>query len=203
MNGCPDRDRDGVADRDDDCPDTPGLVELKGCPDADGDGVIDSKDECPDTPKGYKVDEKGCPIDTDGDGLVDEEDDCPTEAGPVENNGCPVAEIDFNPIHFDFDKSALKPAAKKELDNLVKAMKETPDLAVSLYGHADEVGTEKYNMELSEARAKAARKYLIDNGVAPERIATVKWFGKSKPVASNDTEEGRAANRRVEIEVAK
>jgi outer membrane protein OmpA-like peptidoglycan-associated protein len=202
LNGCPDRDRDGIADKDDDCPDTPGLKEFRGCPDTDGDGVIDSKDECPDTPKGYKVDEKGCPIDTDGDGLVDEEDDCPTEAGPVENKGCPVIDS-FNPILFDFDESKLKPAATKELDVLIKAMGERPDLSVNLYGHADEKGTEKYNMVLSGERANAARKYLTDNGVAPERIATVKWFGKTKPVASNATEEGRAKNRRVEIEVAK
>lgn len=202
LNGCPDRDRDGVPDKDDECPDVPGLKQFKGCPDTDGDGVVDSKDDCPNTPKGYKVDAKGCPIDTDGDGLVDEEDDCPTEAGPKENKGCPVVGMKFNLLLFDFDQSKLKPEAIKELDNLVKAMNENKGFSVNLYGHADEIGTEEYNMGLSEKRAKAARKYLTDKGIAPERIATVKWFGKSKPIAPNN-EAGRAQNRRVEIEIAK
>jgi OmpA-OmpF porin, OOP family len=200
LNGCPDRDGDGVADKDDDCPDTPGLKALNGCPDSDGDGVADKDDECPDTPNGYKVDSKGCPIDTDGDGLVDEEDDCPTQAGPVENNGCPIARVEFDNLQFDFDKSTLKPAATEELNRLIEAMNENPELKVSLYGHADEIGTAAYNMNLSERRAKAARQYLIDKGIAPERIATVQWFGQSKPVAPNDTKAGRAKNRRVEIE---
>ena len=203
LNGCPDRDKDGVADKDDDCPDTPGLKELKGCPDSDGDGVIDSKDDCPDTPKGYKVNKKGCPIDTDGDGLVNEEDDCPTVPGPIENKGCPIPELKFNSIHFEFDKSTLTSAAKMGIDEVVKVMNEKPELAIEVYGHADDKGTEEYNMKLSEKRANAARKYLIDKGIAPERIVTVKWFGKSKPIAPNNTEEGRAKNRRVEFKESK
>jgi len=203
LEGCPDRDKDGVADKDDACPDTPGLKELKGCPDTDGDGVIDSDDKCPDTPKGYKVDKKGCPVDTDGDGVVDGEDACPTVAGPAENKGCPIPEIKFNTIHFDFDKYKLRSEAKAGLDEVIKVLKEKPDVEIELSGFADEVGTEKYNMELSEKRAKEARKYLIDNGIAPERIVTVQWFGKSRPIAPNTTEEGRAKNRRVEIKEAK
>ena len=203
LDGCPDRDKDGVADKDDDCPDIPGLKEFKGCPDTDGDGVIDSKDECPDTPKGYKVDKKGCPIDTDGDGLVDGEDDCPTQAGPIENKGCPIPVLKFKSIYFDFDKSVLKSAAIKELDNLINVMNEKTDLEINIYGYADELGTVDYNMDLSEKRANVARKYLIDKGIAPERIAKVRWFGKSKPVATNSTDEGRALNRRVEFEEEK
>jgi outer membrane protein OmpA-like peptidoglycan-associated protein len=199
LNGCPDRDGDGVADKDDDCPDTPGLKALNGCPDSDGDGVADKDDECPDTPEGYKVDSKGCPIDTDGDGLVDEEDDCPTQAGPIENKGCPIAALEFNILHFDFSRSTLKPAAMEDLNELIVVLKENPEMKVSLYGHADEIGTEAYNMDLSKERANAARTYLIDNGIAPERIATVQGYGKSKPIAPNDTEAGRAKNRRVEI----
>lgn len=200
LNGCPDRDGDGIADKDDLCPDEAGLAQFDGCPDSDGDGVPDNKDLCPDTPRGYKVDADGCPIDTDGDGLVDEEDDCPTEAGPVENNGCPVVEMDEETIYFDFDKSDIKPAATSELNAIVQLMKENPKLNVSLYGHADATGTEAYNMGLSERRADAARDYLITNGIAPERITTVRWFGESEPVAPNDTSEGRALNRRVEID---
>lgn len=203
LEGCPDRDKDGVADKDDLCPDTPGLKEFKGCPDTDGDGVIDGDDLCPDTPKGYKVDKKGCPLDTDGDGVVDAEDACPTVPGPVENKGCPIPEVKFNNIQFDFDKYKLRSDAKAGLDEVIKVMNEKPDLEVELYGFADEIGTEEYNMKLSEKRANEARKYLIDHGIAPERIVTVKWFGKSRPIAPNTTEEGRAKNRRVEIKDAK
>ena len=89
--GFPDRDSDGVADKDDKCPDTPGKKELAGCPDRDNDGVIDSEDACPDV-AGSK-DHHGCP-DTDGDGLYDNEDKCPTVAGPKENQGCPYLDTD-------------------------------------------------------------------------------------------------------------
>ncbi|WP_321290341.1 OmpA family protein [uncultured Sunxiuqinia sp.] len=199
LNGCPDRDGDGVADKDDDCPDTPGLKEFDGCPDTDGDGVIDKKDECPDTPKGYKVDEKGCPIDTDGDGLVDEEDDCPNEAGPIDNKGCPIVTFEFSSIHFEFDKYDLKSSAQKELDDIAEIMNEDETVEVELYGHADEIGSAQYNMDLSEKRADAARSYLVSKGVPAERIVKVVPLGQTQPVAPNDTEEGRAKNRRVEI----
>lgn len=202
LNGCPDRDGDDVADKDDDCPDTPGLKELAGCPDSDGDGVADKDDDCPDTPKGYKVDKNGCPYDRDGDGIVDEEDDCPTEAGPAENNGCPIVAPDFSAILFDFDKSSLKADAKAGLDVVIDAMKEHKSLSVELYGHADEIGTEEYNMDLSERRANAARSYLMEKGIAANRIIKVVPLGKSQPVAPN-TREGRAKNRRVEIKAAK
>ncbi|MGQ7869298.1 OmpA family protein [Sunxiuqinia sp. sy24] len=201
LNGCPDRDGDGVADKDDECPDTAGLKALKGCPDSDGDGVTDSKDKCPDTPKGYKVDASGCPIDTDGDGLVDEEDECPAQAGSKENNGCPDLTPEFDNIQFDFDNSKINAAAMQELEEVAQTIKDNPEMVVSLYGYADEVGTAAYNMGLSERRAIAVRKFLIAKGIASEQIANVQWFGKAKPIAPNDTEAGRAKNRRVEIKV--
>ncbi|WP_430973571.1 OmpA family protein [Sunxiuqinia rutila] len=202
LNGCPDRDEDGVPDKDDACPDTEGLKALNGCPDADGDGVADADDQCPDTPKGYKVDAKGCPFDADGDGIVDEEDECPQEAGISENNGCPL-NTDFNHILFDFDKSNINAAAMDELDAIAQLMKNNPEMTISISGHADEIGSAAYNMGLSERRAIAVRKFLIAKGIASEQVADVKWFGKTKPVAPNDTEEGRAKNRRVEVVVDK
>ena len=94
-NGCPlDRDKDGVADYLDECPDVPGLASLKGCPDADGDGVADIYDKCPDTPRGTKVDATGCPLDNDKDGIPNDIDRCPDAAGPASLNGCPDSDGD-------------------------------------------------------------------------------------------------------------
>ncbi|WP_029035987.1 thrombospondin type 3 repeat-containing protein [Salinimicrobium xinjiangense] len=94
--GVVDSDEDGVPDSVDECPTVPGSAENNGCPetgetDADGDGVVDTIDECPNTPDGVAVDAVGCPIDTDEDGVPDYVDNCPTEAGPVDNNGCPTS----------------------------------------------------------------------------------------------------------------
>ncbi|WP_027376566.1 OmpA family protein [Kaistella palustris] len=88
-----DRDKDGILDKDDRCPDTPGLAEFQGCPDTDGDGVPDIDDQCPDV--AGPVENNGCPWpDTDGDGVVDKDDACPDVAGPAENNGCPWPDTD-------------------------------------------------------------------------------------------------------------
>lgn len=91
FNGCPDTDGDGIEDRLDECPNTPGLPEFNGCPDTDGDGVPDHLDECP-TVAGLP-ELNGCP-DADGDGIADKDDACPNEAGPKENNGCPWPDRD-------------------------------------------------------------------------------------------------------------
>lgn len=86
FNGCPDTDGDGITDAKDECPDVAGTAEFNGCPDTDGDGIADPKDECPEV-AGLK-ELNGCP-DTDGDGITDSKDGCPNESGPAENNGCP------------------------------------------------------------------------------------------------------------------
>jgi outer membrane protein OmpA-like peptidoglycan-associated protein len=91
LNGCPDSDGDGVLDKDDACPTVAGLAELNGCPDSDGDGIIDSEDACPDVAGVAAL--NGCP-DADGDGITDAEDACPNEAGPKATNGCPDADGD-------------------------------------------------------------------------------------------------------------
>ena len=95
--GNSDRDKDGILDKDDACPDTPGLAEFQGCPDTDGDGVPDKDDQCPDV--AGPVENNGCPWpDTDGDGVVDKDDACPDVAGPAENNGCPWPDTDGDGI---------------------------------------------------------------------------------------------------------
>ena len=99
---------------------------------------------------------------------------------------------------FDFNKATLKPEGKRLVDEAVKVMKDKPDLHVSVEGHTDSIGSVPYNQKLSERRANAVRDYLVSQGIDASRIAT-RGFGKSKPIASNDTAEGRAENRRVEI----
>jgi OOP family OmpA-OmpF porin len=100
--------------------------------------------------------------------------------------------------HFDFDKAAIKPEGKRRLDDVVRLMRDNPNLRVVAVGHTDSVGSDAYNMKLGERRAKAVVNYLISEGVSPSRV-DVRSEGESRPVASNATAEGRAENRRVEI----
>ncbi|WP_439130261.1 OmpA family protein [Polaribacter sp.] len=101
FNGCPDADGDGIKDSDDACPNTAGLAAMNGCPDADGDGVADKDDMCPDV-AGTKAN-KGCP-DEDGDGVVDKDDKCPSVSGPAANNGCPWPDTDGDGVLDKDDK---------------------------------------------------------------------------------------------------
>ncbi len=200
-----DSDGDGVADAADRCPDTPPNVKVdaRGCPlDSDGDGVYDYLDQCPNTPKGTPVDDRGCsrkaaPVDSDGDGVYDELDRCPgTPRGArVDERGCWIIEGAF----FDFDRYEVKPDYFPALNNVVSVMKQNPRLKVLLHGHTDNLGSEAYNKRLSVKRARAVMDYLLNRGIAPERIRYL-GYGFSKPIAPNDTEKGREKNRRVEIE---
>ncbi len=102
-------------------------------------------------------------------------------------------------VHFDFNKAIIRPDAKPVLDEAVQILKtEEPSAAVIVEGHTDSVGSEAYNMKLSQRRADAVRSYLVRNGIAANRIRT-EGFGKTRPVASNATADGRAQNRRVEL----
>ena len=101
FNGCPDADNDGIKDSDDACPQVAGLATLNGCPDTDGDGIADKDDACP-TAAGTKAN-KGCP-DADGDGVVDAKDKCPKEAGPAANGGCPWGDADKDGVLDNVDK---------------------------------------------------------------------------------------------------
>jgi len=216
LKGCPDADSDGVADQNDKCPDTPKgwKVDVNGCPlDQDKDGVADAIDKCPDTPAGAVVDKTGCPVDTDGDGVADYMDNCPTVAGPKENKGCPVIvetaaetvspEMTVEPVYFDYDRSNILPVEKAKVEKLVKILKSNTNYNVDLTGNADDKGTEEYNMKLSEKRIESVVKAITNSGVKANRISKQKALGESKPAASNDTEEGRALNRRVTFEVIK
>jgi OOP family OmpA-OmpF porin len=101
---------------------------------------------------------------------------------------------------FDFDKSVLKPAAKTSLDNLSGQIKSLALEVVIATGHTDSVGTDAYNQKLSVRRADAVKKYLVSKGIADSRIQ-IEGKGESQPVADNKTADGRAKNRRVQIEV--
>jgi len=100
--------------------------------------------------------------------------------------------------HFDFDRANLKPSAAQALAGAVQKLKEHPSVRVVVEGHTDSVGSEAYNQRLSERRADAVKNYLVDQGIDAGRIET-RGHGKSKPIASNSTAEGRAQNRRAEI----
>jgi outer membrane protein OmpA-like peptidoglycan-associated protein len=211
FNGCPDSDGDGVADKNDDCPTVPGLAALNGCPDADGDGVADNVDDCPN--EAGPAANKGCPWpDTDGDGVLDKDDKCPNEAGTVANNGCP--EIHPTPevvnalntyarsILFNSGKSTFKTETDKVLQAMVVIFKEYPQANFSIEGHTDSTGAKASNQLLSERRANAVMDYLVANGINAERLSA-KGFGEDNPIDSNNTRDGRANNRRVEVKLLK
>lgn len=99
---------------------------------------------------------------------------------------------------FDFNRADLKPSAQDVLADAVKTLKENPSLRVIVEGHTDSVGSDAYNLKLSERRAQAVENYLVRQGIDASRIET-RGYGESKPISSNQTAEGRARNRRVEI----
>jgi len=128
-----DRDKDGILDKDDLCPDTPGLPEFQGCPDTDGDGVPDKDDQCPDV--AGPVENNGCPWpDTDGDGVIDKDDACPTVAGPAENNGCPWPDTDGDGI-LDKDDACPTVPGLPEYNGCPKPKKVTADEVEKEFGN--------------------------------------------------------------------
>ena len=138
--------------------------------------------------------------DSDGDGVTDDLDQCPdTPAGaPVNDKGCWI----IDNVEFDFNKYNIKSEFVPSLVEIADVMKNNPMLTVRIDGHTDNIGTEEYNMQLGNKRALAARQYLIDQGVAAERISTDS-FGYSRPAATNATDWGRARNRRDEFKWAR
>jgi outer membrane protein OmpA-like peptidoglycan-associated protein len=103
-------------------------------------------------------------------------------------------------VNFDFNKSNIRTDARPILDEAISTLKEYKDITLSVEGHTDSIGSDAYNQKLSVRRAQAVADYLEKGGIAASRM-TVKGFGKSQPVASNDTAEGRAENRRVELKI--
>lgn len=209
LNGCPDTDGDGIADADDLCPDEAGPAEFNGCPDSDGDGIIDKNDRCPNVAGLEQF--AGCP-DTDGDGIPDSRDECPEEIGPASNNGCPepvieetvIQQINFNAqeVQFELNSAKLTSDSDTRLDNIVKIMKEFPTSRFTIYGYTDNTGPEEYNLKLSRDRAESVKSYMVDKGINANRLEAG-GFGEKNPIAPNDTKEGRAKNRRVEIKLVK
>jgi outer membrane protein OmpA-like peptidoglycan-associated protein len=205
MNGCPDSDGDGIADKDDACPNEAGLAALAGCPDADGDGIADKDDACPN--EAGPAENKGCPWpDKDGDGVLDKDDICPDVPGTVANNGCPeVTEavqktlLDYaKTILFDTGKASIKKESEEVLNNIVSILAEYKNSKFTIDGHTDSTGSAKTNQRLSEERAYSVMNYLIENGVASSRLSAT-GYGEDRPIADNNTNQGRRTNRRVEI----
>jgi len=214
--GCPlDSDRDGVPDYTDLCPNTPSgiAVDDYGCPfDSDGDGVPDYIDRCPKTPYEVEVDNYGCPADEDLDGVPDNLDQCPgTLPGvQVDEKGCelviilPTPEVDLNQLilgaetSFEFNSAKLKEAAYPELDKMLEVMKEFPMSRWKIVGYTDNVGSEDGNIKMSQMRAESVLNYFVSRGIPKGRFEVI-GMGSKEPLADNSTPEGRAKNRRVEI----
>lgn len=139
--------------------------------DSDKDGVFDDSDKCPNTPSGFKVDGDGCPL---------------------------SATLRLN---FVFDTNKITdPDSTAKVTNFANFMKESPAYKANITGHTDSVGKDAYNQKLSEKRAEIVKKMLVDQGVESDRLST-SGKGETQPVATNKTKEGRAENRRIEVEL--
>ena len=209
FNGCPDTDGDGIPDKDDACPEVAGPKEFNGCPDTDGDGIPDKDDKCPDV--AGPAENGGCPWpDTDGDGVLDKDDLCPEVAGPASNKGCPEPDEKeqkqlnqyAKTILFDTGKATIKFQSAEVLNQIINVLKKYPNSRFRIEGHTDSTGKKAKNIELSQNRADAVKIYLIQGGIASERLES-KGYGPEKPIASNKNKKGRALNRRVEINLIK
>lgn len=222
-----DKDKDGVSNGKDDCPDTPEgiIVNEQGCPmDSDNDGVADYLDKCSGTPAGAKVDSNGCPIDTDKDGVADYMDKCPDVKGVASNNGCPEKKVEakkeevkpvetkkevvapvipqFDLIYYESSKANIQDKYYPVLNTIATYMKSNKQGNLEVNGHADSSGSLELNKKLSQERADNVKNYLINKGVESGRISA-KGQGISMPAADNSTLEGRAKNRRTDFKIVK
>lgn len=205
FKGCPDTDNDGIPDKEDECPHREGLKEMQGCPDMDEDKVPDHLDGCPGL--AGPAETQGCP-DRDNDGLHDRVDRCPDKAGPKTNKGCPEISQDtrkllekaLTGVQFESGKDILKPESFSILNQVATLMQNNPEYLLVLEGHTDNSGQADKNLVLSQNRADAVKRYLVETGISESRI-TASGFGPERPVADNATPEGRARNRRVEFKI--
>src|SRR5690606_38420056 len=152
------------------------LAELNGCPDADGEGIADKDDECPN--EAGPASNNGCPYeDRDGDGVLDKDDQCPDVAGTVANNGCPEVTVEVikqlneysKTILFDYDKSTIRQESYAALQSIADIMKEYPNATFHIEGHTDSKGSDTYNMKLSKERANSVMTYLTTIGMPANR----------------------------------
>lgn len=222
--GCPlrDRDSDGLFDHEDACPEQAQGPRpdpsRRGCPalDRDNDGVLDHEDQCPEVPAGLLLDlqRRGCPLaDGDHDQVPDSTDACPTQPGPpasdARRNGCPNERVRVTEsaiqvvgqVVFATNRDKIKRPGIPVLEAVADVMRGAPFIRrLSIEGHTDDRSTPERNLDLSERRARAVMRWLIQHGVAAERLES-HGFGQTRPVASNDSEDGRAQNRRVEFRI--
>jgi OmpA-OmpF porin, OOP family len=229
-DGCPitannDRDGDGIPDNVDKCPDEPedfdGFQDADGCPDPDndGDGIPDNLDLCPNDPEDFDgfQDADGCPDpDNDHDGIPDKDDKCPNEPetfnGYQDADGCPdrgrVVVTDtsieiLDVIYFEYDKAVILPKSFPILDAVAATLQGNPSIQlVEIQGHTDERGDDAYNLDLSDRRAKAVMKYLVDKGVDSKRL-TAQGYGETQPLDRRHNEAAWAKNRRVAFLILK
>jgi OmpA-OmpF porin, OOP family len=142
--------------------------------------------------------------DRDGDGIPDDRDACPdTVAGAqVDADGCVRKEqvVVLPNIEFEFARAQLTFTGREELQKVRRFLRDQPEIRLEIWGHTDSLGTDAYNLKLSQQRASAVVDFLVENGIETGRL---NWagFGESRPLASNDTEEGQARNRRVELHI--
>jgi OOP family OmpA-OmpF porin len=219
-----DRDGDGIADSADQCPNDPedfdGFEDSDGCPerDNDRDGIVDADDDCPLDPEdidGFE-DLDGCPdFDNDADGIPDTRDACPLDPEDFDNDrdddGCPdennlvrmvgdMIEISEQ-INFELNSSNITGDVSYEiLDAVAEILIANPDIEIRIEGHTDSQGSSSYNLRLSQGRADAVRAYLTSQGIRGSRLSSV-GLGEETPIADNETEDGRALNRRVEFHI--
>ncbi len=151
--------------------------------DDDNDGVLNSIDECPTTPAGEKVDEKGCKIEALAEVIETKAPACPPK-------------MNLN-INFKFDSSEIKKESEPRVEEFSSLLKCTPSYQAEIIGHTDSVGSDAYNLKLSQRRADAVKDMIIKNGISPDRLTTTAK-GESEPIATNKTKDGRAQNRRIE-----
>jgi outer membrane protein OmpA-like peptidoglycan-associated protein len=169
---------------------TGGLICYAQDGDEDDDGVFDRRDRCPDTPANTPVEHHGCPL-----------PQYPASVKPVEPVQSEVVTLsDANDVLFAFNKSDLTPAARSELDSLMAKLQNADVVSIKVVGHTDSVGSDAYNQALSERRASSVADYLLSQGLAPNKL-TSEGKGESEPIADNESEEGRAKNRRVELHI--
>ena len=167
---------------------TGGLICYAQDGDEDDDGVFDRRDRCPDTPADTPVEHHGCPL-----------PQYPASVKPVEPPVSEVITLNGN-VLFAYNQSELMPQARSELDSLMAKLQNADVASIKVIGHTDSQGSDAYNQKLSERRASSVAAYLLSQGLAPNKL-TSEGRGESQPVADNDTEEGRAQNRRVELHI--
>jgi len=200
-----DLDNDGVTDAQDNCKDTPlGIkVDNVGCKlleDDDKDGISNRDDKCPNTPEGATVNETGCPPDADKDGVMDSMDECPDTSNDfiVDTVGCPQTAV--LKINFKSAQAVVLKDSISKIQEFADFLNENVGYQAIIYGYTDSINTQGNNKKLSQQRANAVMEILINNGVKLTRLTAI-GMGSKNPIADNETLEGRAKNRRIEVEL--